>query len=314
MSKTADVVAPAAKVAVPNFMKKNLREYGMLISLAVIMVFFQIITGGVLFRPVNLTNLVLQNSFVVIMALGNDPNPIIKDSEPSLKTTKWGTIDLGAKGSQKTSLDGIYSGGDAARGGSTAIRAAGGSAEAVAFDVTDRAATAAALEQLLAAGAIQILVNNAGIHADAVFPGMSGKQWDAVINVSLNGFYNVTQPLSMPMIRTRWGRIITISSVAGLTGNRGQVNYSAAKGALHAASKSLALELASRGITVNAVAPGIIATDMIEGAFDAETIKQLVPMKRAGQPEEVADLVAFLASDSAAYISGQVISINGGMI
>ena len=195
-----------------------------------------------------------------------------------------------------------------------AIREAGGSAEAVAFDVTDRAATAAALEKLLAAGAIQILVNNAGIHADAVFPGMSGEQWDSVINVSLNGFYNVTQPLTMPMIRTRWGRIVNISSVAGLTGNRGQVNYSAAKGALHAASKSLALELASRGITVNAVAPGIIATDMIEGAFDAETIKQLVPMKRAGQPEEVADLVAFLASDSAAYISGQVISINGGMI
>ena len=195
-----------------------------------------------------------------------------------------------------------------------AIVAAGGSAEAVAFDVTDRPATAAALETLLAAGAIQILVNNAGIHADAVFPGMSGEQWDSVIAVSLNGFYNVTQPLTMPMIRTRWGRIITISSVAGLTGNRGQVNYSAAKGALHAASKSLALELASRGITVNALAPGIIATDMIEGAFDAETIKQLVPMKRAGQPEEVADLVAFLASDSAAYISGQVISINGGMI
>ena len=196
----------------------------------------------------------------------------------------------------------------------TAIQAAGGSAEAVAFDVTDRPATAAALETLLAAGAIQILVNNAGIHADAVFPGMSGEQWDSVIAVSLNGFYNVTQPLTMPMIRTRWGRIVNISSVAGLTGNRGQVNYSAAKGALHAASKSLALELASRGITVNAVAPGIIATDMIEGAFDAETIKQLVPMKRAGQPEEVADLVAFLASDSAAYISGQVISINGGMI
>ena len=194
------------------------------------------------------------------------------------------------------------------------IRQAGGSAEAVTFDVTDRTATAAALEKLLESGAIQILVNNAGIHADAVFPGMSGAQWDSVIAVSLNGFYNVTQPLTMPMIRTRWGRIITISSVAGITGNRGQVNYSAAKGALHAASKSLALELASRGITVNAVAPGIIATDMIEGAFDADTIKQLVPMKRAGQPEEVADLVAFLASDNAAYISGQVISINGGMV
>jgi 3-oxoacyl-[acyl-carrier protein] reductase len=143
---------------------------------------------------------------------------------------------------------------------------------------------------------------------------MSAEQWRSVVDVSLNGFFNVTQPLTMPMIRTRWGRIINISSVAGITGNRGQVNYSAAKGALHSASKALALELASRGITVNAVAPGIIATDMIEGAFDAETIKHLVPMKRAGKPEEVADLVAFLASDRAAYISGQVISINGGMI
>ena len=190
----------------------------------------------------------------------------------------------------------------------------GGSAEAVAFDVTERAATAAVLEKLLEAGPIQILVNNAGIHADAVFPGMSAEQWRSVVDVSLNGFFNVTQPLTMPMIRTRWGRIINISSVAGITGNRGQVNYSAAKGALHSASKALALELASRGITVNAVAPGIIATDMIEGAFDAETIKHLVPMKRAGKPEEVADLVAFLASDRAAYISGQVISINGGMI
>ncbi|MGB9354464.1 MAG: 3-oxoacyl-ACP reductase FabG, partial [Azonexus sp.] len=170
------------------------------------------------------------------------------------------------------------------------------------------------LEVLLEAGAIQILVNNAGIHADAVFPGMSGEQWDSVVDVSLNGFFNVTQPLTLPMIRTRWGRIISISSVAGITGNRGQVNYSAAKGALHAASKALALELASRGVTVNAVAPGIIATDMIEGAFNAEAIKALVPMQRAGQPGEVADLVAFLASEQAAYISGQVISINGAMI
>ncbi|MDP3538227.1 MAG: 3-oxoacyl-ACP reductase FabG [Azonexus sp.] len=194
------------------------------------------------------------------------------------------------------------------------ITVAGGSAEAVAFNVTERAATSAALEQLLEVGPIQVLVNNAGIHADAVFPGMSAEQWHSVLDVSLNGFFNVTQPLTMPMIRTRWGRIITISSVAGITGNRGQVNYSAAKGALHAATKSLALELASRGITVNAVAPGIIATDMITGSFDADAIKNLVPMKRAGKPEEVADLVAFLASDRAAYISGQVISINGGMI
>lgn len=194
------------------------------------------------------------------------------------------------------------------------IVAAGGSAEAVSFDVTDRTATAAALAALLEAGPIQILVNNAGIHDDAVFPGMSGEQWDSVVDVSLNGFFNVTQPLTMPMLRTRWGRIVNISSIAGITGNRGQVNYSAAKAALHAAGKSLALELASRNITVNAVAPGIIATDMIAGAFDADAIKKLVPMQRAGQPEEVADLVAFLASDRAAYISGQVISINGAMI
>lgn len=194
------------------------------------------------------------------------------------------------------------------------IRALGGSAEAIAFDLAERAATAAAVAGLLAAGPIQILVNNAGVHADAVFPGMSGEQWDSVIAVSLNGFFNVTQPLTLPMIRTRWGRIVNISSVAAITGNRGQVNYSAAKGALHAATKSLALEVASRGVTVNAVAPGIIATTMVEGSFDAESIRKLVPMQRAGRPEEVAELVAFLASDKAAYISGQIISINGGII
>jgi 3-oxoacyl-[acyl-carrier protein] reductase len=135
-----------------------------------------------------------------------------------------------------------------------------------------------------------------------------------VIDVSLNGFFRVTQPLMLPMIRTRWGRVINITSVAAVAGNRGQVNYSAAKGALHAATKSLALEVASRGITVNAVAPGIIDTAMSEAAFDAAAIARLVPMQRAGRPEEVADLVGFLASEQAAYISGQIISINGGMI
>ncbi|NSL56209.1 3-oxoacyl-ACP reductase FabG [Uliginosibacterium aquaticum] len=194
------------------------------------------------------------------------------------------------------------------------LTAAGLSAEACQFDVANPDATTAALEKLLEAGPIQVLVNNAGIHDDAVFPGMSREQWSRVLDVSLNGFFNVTQPLTMPMIRSRWGRIITISSIAGITGNRGQVNYSAAKGALHAASKSLALELASRNITVNAVAPGIITSDMTKDVFDADTIKQLVPMKRAGKPEEVAALVGFLASDAAAYITGQVISINGGMI
>ncbi|MFP8780921.1 3-oxoacyl-ACP reductase FabG [Hydrogenophaga sp. RWCD_12] len=194
------------------------------------------------------------------------------------------------------------------------IVASGGSAEAVAFDITNRAATAAALEALVEAAPIQILVNNAGIHDDAVFPGMTGEQWDRVLDVSLGGFFNVTQPLTMPMMRTRWGRIVSLSSVAAVAGNRGQVNYSAAKGALHAASKSLALELASRGVTVNVVAPGLIATGMIEGSFDADAVKRMVPMQRVGQPAEVAHLVAFLASDQAAYISGQVISINGAMI
>ncbi len=190
---------------------------------------------------------------------------------------------------------------------------AGGQAQAVAFDITDPVATTAALDGLLAEGAIQVLVNNAGIHEDVVFPGMQLAQWQRVLDVSLNGFFHVTQPLTLPMVRTRWGRIISITSVAALVGNRGQVNYSAAKGALHAATKSLALELASRGITVNAVAPGIIQSAMGDAAFDATRIAQMVPMKRAGQPEEVADLVSFLASDRAAYISGQTISINGGM-
>ena len=195
-----------------------------------------------------------------------------------------------------------------------AITAEGGSAQVLVFDVTDSAAVSAVLTPLVEEQPIQILVNNAGIHDDVVFPGMQAEQWHRVIDVSLNGFFNVTQPLMMPMIRSRWGRIINISSIAALTGNRGQVNYSAAKGALNAATKSLALEVASRSITVNAVAPGIIETPMSESAFDAETIARMVPMKRAGTPVEVADLVGFLASKQASYITGQIISINGGII
>ncbi|HVA35312.1 MAG TPA: 3-oxoacyl-ACP reductase FabG [Stellaceae bacterium] len=195
-----------------------------------------------------------------------------------------------------------------------AITAAGGSAAAVRFDVTDATAARSALEHVLEAGSVQILVNNAGIHDDAVMPGMSPEQWSRVIDVSLNGFFNVTQPLLLPMIRTRWGRIVNISSVAAVAGNRGQTNYAAAKAGLHGAARSLALELANRGITVNTVAPGIIASPAIEGVFTAEAIERLVPMRRAGRPEEVADLVCFLASDRAGYISGQLISINGGMI
>jgi 3-oxoacyl-[acyl-carrier protein] reductase len=186
-------------------------------------------------------------------------------------------------------------------------------ASAVAFDVTDAQATQQALEALLNHGPIQVLVNNAGIHDDAVFPGLTATQWHRVIDVSLHGFFNVTQPLTLPMIRTRFGRIINVSSVAAVMGNRGQVNYAAAKAALHGATKSLAQELASRGITVNVVAPGLIESPMIEDKFPREKIDQIVPMKRCGQPQEVADLIAFLASKKAGYITGQIISINGGM-
>ena len=194
------------------------------------------------------------------------------------------------------------------------IKAGGGNAQAISFDVTDAAATRAALEAILNEGPIQILVNNAGIHDDAIFPGMSPAQWHRVIDTTVDGFFNVTQPLIMPMIRTRWGRIVSTSSVTASIGNRGQVNYAAAKGALNAATRSLALEVASRGITVNAVAPGIIASDMTDGVFDADAIERLVPMKRAGLPAEVADLVAFLVSEEAAYVTAQIIGINGGMI
>ncbi len=203
---------------------------------------------------------------------------------------------------------------EAAEAVAARIVAAGGSAESIAFDVTDHDASRAAVDKLLQAGAIQVVVNNAGVHDDAVFPAMRAEQWRRVIDVSVDGFFNVTQPLVMAMIRTRWGRIVNVSSIAALTGNRGQVNYAAAKGALNSATKSLALELASRGITVNAVAPGIIDSGMAEAVFDRATIDRLVPMKRAGTAGEVASLVAFLASDEAGYISGQIVSINGAMI
>jgi 3-oxoacyl-[acyl-carrier protein] reductase len=193
------------------------------------------------------------------------------------------------------------------------LNAGGECAQVLRFDVTDRVATHAVLEQVLEAGPIQVLVNNAGIHDDAVFPGMSALQWHRVIDVALNGFFNVTQPLLMPMIRTRWGRIVNISSIAALKGNRGQVNYAAAKGALNSATRALALEVATRGITVNAVAPGIIETPMTAQRFDAAVTSRLVPMQRAGSAEEVAELVGFLAGEGASYITGQVISINGGM-
>ncbi|MFO7594121.1 MAG: 3-oxoacyl-ACP reductase FabG [Pseudomonadota bacterium] len=193
------------------------------------------------------------------------------------------------------------------------IRASGGSAEAVVFDVTDAERCRDTLSALAEQDPIQVVVNNAGIHDDAPLAGMDAAQWQKVIAVSLDGFFNVTQPLLLPMMSTRWGRVIALSSIAGTMGNRGQANYAAAKSGLHGASKSLAIEMASRGITANVVAPGIIEGNMTDEVFDSKAIKARVPMRRAGKPEEVAAVVAFLASEEAAYVSGQVIGVNGAM-
>ncbi len=193
------------------------------------------------------------------------------------------------------------------------LRENGATAEAAAFDLIDAAACAQAVSTMLGQGPIQIVVHNAGTHDDVPLAGMSPAQWRGVIDVSLNGFFNVVQPLLLPMLATRWGRIVAMSSLSGIMGNRGQVNYAAAKAGLIGAVRALSLECAARGITVNAIAPGIIASPAVDAVLSKEKIASLVPMKRAGRPEEVAELTAFLASDRAAYISGQVISINGGI-
>ncbi|WP_149538287.1 3-oxoacyl-ACP reductase FabG [Siccirubricoccus phaeus] len=203
-----------------------------------------------------------------------------------------------------------------ARAGAVAaeIRAGGGVASAFACNLTDIPGSAAALEAVLAQGGpVQILVHNAGVHDDAPMAGMSEAQWRSVIDVSLNGFYAALRPLLLPMIGTRWGRILAISSISGLLGNRGQANYAAAKAGLIGAVKSLSLEYASRGVTSNVVAPGIIESPAVAAALTPERIAQLVPARRAGRAEEVAELVGFLASDRAAYITGQTIAVSGGL-
>jgi 3-oxoacyl-[acyl-carrier protein] reductase len=195
------------------------------------------------------------------------------------------------------------------------IRRLGRQARVLLFDVADRAATAAALESDIAAhGAYYGVVCNAGITADGAFPALSANAWDGVLRTNLDSFYNVLQPVVMPMVRRRSpGRIVTLSSVAGLIGNRGQVNYSAAKAGIIGATKALAVELASRGITVNCVAPGLIETDMVTVDTPVDKILESIPAARMGRPEEVAAVVSFLLSADAAYVTRQVISVNGGL-
>ena len=242
-----------------------------------------------------------------------------QDATPRRALVTGGSGGIGAAICRALAADGAHvivhanKGIERARALVEEIRASGGQAEAIAFDIGDDERVAAGIATLLDAGPEQILVNNAGVHRDALMAGMAASAWHEVIDTNLNGFFRVTQPLLLPMVRTRWGRIINIGSVSGQAGNRGQANYAAAKAGLQGASRALALELAGRGITVNVVSPGIIATGMADDAFPAERIKALVPAGRAGQPEEVAALVAFLASGVAGYITGQVIGINGGM-
>jgi 3-oxoacyl-[acyl-carrier protein] reductase len=230
-----------------------------------------------------------------------------------------GASPLGEAICRRLAADGMHVTVHAHQGGAraealvAALRAAGGEAEAMVCDLADFAATEAAMNKLIAAGVPQVVIHNAGTHDDVPMADMSARQWQGVLDVSLGGFYAVLRPLLLQMMVTRWGRIVAVSSVSAIMGNRGQVNYAAAKAGLIGAVKSLAREVASRGITVNAVAPGLIASPAVAAVLDPRQIAELVPMKRAGRPEEVADVIGFLASERASYLTGQAISVNGGM-
>ena len=193
-----------------------------------------------------------------------------------------------------------------------AIRQGGGSAEALPLDLTDAERSMARLEEIALADPIQVLVHNAGLHRDMPFAGMPIDAWREVIDVSLNGFFVALRPLIMPMIRTRWGRIVAVSSLTAVTGNRGQTNYAAAKGGLLPLAKSLSREYAARGVTANVVAPGLIDTAETQALENFEALLQLCPTGRAGTPAEVASIVGFLASEASGYISGQMIAVDGG--
>ncbi len=203
----------------------------------------------------------------------------------------------------------------AAEATAATIRASGGTAHTLGFDTSDRAACRTALEaDLEQHGPFYGAVLNAGIARDAAFPALTGEDWDQVLSINLDGFYNVLHPMIMPMIAARkGGRIVALSSVAGIAGNRGQVNYAASKAGVIGAAKSLAIELGKRAITVNAVAPGVIETAMTED-LPLDALLPQIPLRRLGKPEEVAAVVAFLCSDAAAYVTRQVISVNGGLI
>ena len=230
-----------------------------------------------------------------------------------------GSSPIGAAICQRLASDGLHviihahASAERAHALARTLREQGQSAEAWICNLADIARTRQALSPILDEGVPQVLVHNAGTHDDVTMAGMEETQWRDVLGVSLDGFYAVVQPLLLPMMRKRWGRIIALSSVTARMGNRGQVNYAAAKAGLEGAVRSLAREVAGRGVTVNAVAPGIIASPATAAVMSAEQIATLVPAKRVGQPEEVADLVGFLASGQAGYINGQTIGINGGM-